>query len=851
MTLTRAKTVCVFLSFLFALSVRAEVPAFDNDKLASTFITDYSQSFNTTWDGFSFNNQWDMLTTFTANDCQLGYLKFTATKRNIRSKLPYQAPYIITADIDYADGSNLGGVVVRGEQASAVNALSNPLGSVFCRDGIAFFPTADGANMTVHFTGVLAGATTTYTDILVPKPADVTSLMSRGTIRIEDYETSIYVYYNGKRFMRINFGAKTGSYYSSGEVFDADMVSKGTFTNMEVIDNGRVAVVKNEVGTEAFRLYSVDIQKVPSTPTAFENGKPVVNFTTDYSEMYNTTWDNTKFYNQWDMIDPNTPFAASTITSDFLQFEWPARRVIRSKATYPQPYIFETDVDYTYTTDNGGMVLRAKADGNLDDLQTPADYPSVMFNRAGIALYPYFDGSKWTIQFNGTVADPTTPFAKFFVPKPSTINSFIKRGVVRVEDYGTSIFVYYDGAPLAKINLSNKVGNIYTSGEVFDASMVSVGTFTNMSVEAVGKISFAQRLANSRLYSARVKVAPFEAFNDTFDDGTLTGWTTLSGTWTNPGTTAQGVSDGNGQIIKDNIVASDFIYEADLKLITGYSATVLTFRGNNDGSNSYLIGLDGGAGQVKFYTFPYAVLATVPYSFLPDTWYHLKVVAYGTSIKIYLNYGSDPIIDMVDATYSKGRLGLTVWAGTVMFDNVKAEPLVYTVPASPTSIVATAGDGSASIEFTAPVTDGGSSITSYTVTSNPGNISVSGSSSPLVVTGLTNGTTYTFTVTATNGIGTSLVSVPSNQVTPSIPSSTKEINSSFSIYQTDKSIVFDLSKVTGNQIISIFDLQGRNVKTFNAVGGQKFSISNTLNSGIYFAKIQGSEKTVNAKIIIK
>src|SRR6185436_13134749 len=65
-----------------------------------------------------------------------------------------------------------------------------------------------------------------------------------------------------------------------------------------------------------------------------------------------------------------------------------------------------------------------------------------------------------------------------------------------------------------------------------------------------------------------------------------------------------------------------------------------------------------------------------------------------------------------------------------------------------------------------PASTGGSAITSYTVTSSPGGISVSGPASPLTVGGLANGTAYTFTVTATNAAGTGPASAPSNAVIP-------------------------------------------------------------------------------------
>ena len=81
-------------------------------------------------------------------------------------------------------------------------------------------------------------------------------------------------------------------------------------------------------------------------------------------------------------------------------------------------------------------------------------------------------------------------------------------------------------------------------------------------------------------------------------------------------------------------------------------------------------------------------------------------------------------------------------------------------------MTATAGNAQATVTFTAPVSNGGSAITGYTVTSSPGGITGTGTASPITVTGLTNGTAYTFTVTATNAIGTSVASSASNSVTP-------------------------------------------------------------------------------------
>lgn len=88
-------------------------------------------------------------------------------------------------------------------------------------------------------------------------------------------------------------------------------------------------------------------------------------------------------------------------------------------------------------------------------------------------------------------------------------------------------------------------------------------------------------------------------------------------------------------------------------------------------------------------------------------------------------------------------------------------------PGAPTIGTATEGNAQASITFTAPSDLGVPAvITSYTATSSPGGITGTASSSPVTVTGLTNGTAYTFTVTATNAAGTGPASAASNSVTP-------------------------------------------------------------------------------------
>ncbi|MFA5119231.1 MAG: fibronectin type III domain-containing protein [Candidatus Omnitrophota bacterium] len=97
-------------------------------------------------------------------------------------------------------------------------------------------------------------------------------------------------------------------------------------------------------------------------------------------------------------------------------------------------------------------------------------------------------------------------------------------------------------------------------------------------------------------------------------------------------------------------------------------------------------------------------------------------------------------------------------------------PAATTVPDAPTIGSVAAGDSQVTVNFNAPASDGGSVITSYTVTSSPAGITATGTNSnPIIVTGLSNGIAYTFTVTATNAIGTGPSSAPSESVVPTIP----------------------------------------------------------------------------------
>jgi len=117
------------------------------------------------------------------------------------------------------------------------------------------------------------------------------------------------------------------------------------------------------------------------------------------------------------------------------------------------------------------------------------------------------------------------------------------------------------------------------------------------------------------------------------------------------------------------------------------------------------------------------------------------------------------------------REGVHPQDGTIGPVDTGPGPDPGTVPDAPTDVSAVGGRSQAIVSFTPPENNGGSAILLYTVTSSPGGFTASGTSSPIIVPYLSNNTSYTFTVVATNIVGDSVSSSASNSITTTTPTS--------------------------------------------------------------------------------
>ena len=117
------------------------------------------------------------------------------------------------------------------------------------------------------------------------------------------------------------------------------------------------------------------------------------------------------------------------------------------------------------------------------------------------------------------------------------------------------------------------------------------------------------------------------------------------------------------------------------------------------------------------------------------------------------------------------KVAATTSVGTGAVSTLSNPVTLTTVPGAPTNVAATAGNRSASLTWAAPASNGGAAITGYVVTPIVNGVAGTPIATGSTVTSytassLTNGTSYTFTVTAVNAIGSGAASAASNAVVP-------------------------------------------------------------------------------------
>jgi plastocyanin/chitodextrinase len=334
--------------------------------------------------------------------------------------------------------------------------------------------------------------------------------------------------------------------------------------------------------------------------------------------------------------------------------------------------------------------------------------------------------------------------------------------------------VYRDGSLIAETAQTSFTDTTLTGPATYSYTVRSVDQAGNASPDSA---------------AAQVDAPPSSApiFQDDFETGDLSRWTSSGGLVVQTQEVHQGAeaaratTSGAAAFASKQLpsTVSELYYKTSFELLSqATTATLIRFEG---ASGLTLVSLYVNASGRLGYRNERTATNVNSAAAVSPGWHDLqaRVLVNGAAseVEVWLDGIRQNDLSRTESlgTILIGRIVLgTEGTGKTFdaaFDDVAAGQsaiAVRRIPSAPTNVAAVAGSGEATVSWAPPETDGGSPITSYTVTSSPagGGATVGGGTTSAVVAGLTNGVTYTFTVTATNELGTGPASAPSNAVTP-------------------------------------------------------------------------------------
>ncbi len=396
-----------------------------------------------------------------------------------------------------------------------------------------------------------------------------------------------------------------------------------------------------------------------------------------------------------------------------------------------------------------------------------------------------------------------TPFAATLPGAPTGVVGTAKDGAVGLawnapaSDGGSPITGYvvtpYVGATAQGPILTGSTQRTFT------VQGLTNGTAYTFTVAAINGVGTGAASAQSTAVTPRLALSEYTnvVFLDGFESGGLTNWDGATGTGTTSVVAAAAHAGGFGARISTLETQYGYFTKAltspvqdgvvSFWIRLGAGAKVITVAQARDASSSlnmWQLAYDGVRDGFIFYPFSNTgstEIFTGSNSAPPGTWIKVSVQYKATAsggAQLFLNGQTQPGWG-VTGNYARSAdlQRLQFWNEGLTnndFDDVSIAalpPQGATPPGAPTGVAGTPLDRAVSVSWTAPASDGGSPITGYTITPYIGTtaqapVQTGSAATSFTVAGLTNGTAYTFTVSARNAAGNGSSSTASAPVTP-------------------------------------------------------------------------------------
>lgn len=287
---------------------------------------------------------------------------------------------------------------------------------------------------------------------------------------------------------------------------------------------------------------------------------------------------------------------------------------------------------------------------------------------------------------------------------------------------------------------------------------------------------------------------PFETetgssyFSDNFYESNTHGWTTYGGMWSAKEGSyrvdiGEGPDAGQGyKSISHHTEFTDFVYDADiiiedLQVENGGAGVIFRVKEPGNGPsmyNGYYVGISAenkiSFGKANAVENSWTLIKETFFDMQLNNTYHLRVVAIGPRIRVYVDDMKNPLIDEMDSSYTIGSLGLKTWQSNASWTNIEAKKIKY--PNPPTELIAKAvGDDAIEVGWQKVIGANGYSI--YRSLSVDGTYELV-NSQPVHLTSFTDthleaGTEYFYKVAAVNVAGNSEMSEAVSAFTKTLP----------------------------------------------------------------------------------